>query len=137
MKIIIVIAILIGGYMFYDKHTRVYPVDIKKIAATNVDLLRGGETRPTLSPIPFIGETAKAYQLAKDNRELLDSMFCYCNCKKIYGHKSLLSCYVDNHAEKCEICRDQTFYAYSQYQQRKDIVQVRKAVDKKFWKPLQ
>jgi hypothetical protein len=136
VKIIAVLAILIGGYLFYDKHTRVYPVDIKKIAATNVDLPRGGETRLTLSPVTFIGETAKAYQLAKDNRELLDSMFCYCNCKKNYGHKSLLSCYVDNHAEKCKICRDQTFYADSQYRQGKNIAQVRIAVDKKFWKPL-
>ena len=136
VKIIVITAILVGGYLFYDKHTRVYPVDIKKVAATNADLLRGGETQPTLSPMPFIGETAKAYQMAKDNRELLDSMFCYCNCKKNYGHKSLLSCYVDNHADKCKICRDQTFYANSQYEQGKDIGQVRIAVDKKFWKPL-
>jgi hypothetical protein len=136
VKITAVLAILIGGYVFYDKHTRVYPVDIKKITATNVDLLRGGETRATLSPVPFIGETAQAYQLAKDNSELLDSMFCYCNCKKNYGHKSLLSCYVDKHAEKCKICQDQAFYAYSQYQQGKDVAQVRIAVDKKFWRPL-
>jgi hypothetical protein len=136
VRIMVVLAILIGGYLFYDKHTRVYPVDIKKITATNVDLLRGGETQPTLSPVPFIGETAKAYQLARDHRELLDSMFCYCNCKKNYGHKSLLSCFVDNHAEKCKICQDQAFYASMQYQQGKDIAQVRIAVDKKFWKPL-
>jgi hypothetical protein len=136
VKITAVLVILIGGYVFYDKHTRVYPVDIKRISVTNVEFLRGGETRPTLSPVPFIGETAKAYQLAKDKRDLLDSMFCYCNCKKNYGHKSLLSCYVDNHAEKCKICQDQTFYAYSQYQQGKDIAQVRITVDKKFWKPL-
>ena len=136
VKIIVVLAIVIGGYVIYDKQTRVYPVDIKKISTTNVDLLRGGETRATISPVQFIGETAKAYQLAKDQRDLLDSMFCYCNCKKNYGHRSLLSCYVDKHAQDCKICRDQAFYAYAQYQQGKDIAQVRIAVDKKFWRPL-
>jgi hypothetical protein len=30
---------------------------------------------------------------------LLDKLYCYCNCHKYFGHKSLLSCYVDRHAE--------------------------------------
>lgn len=136
VKIIVVIVILIGGYFFYDNYSRVYPVDIKKINSANVDILIGGETRPTLSPVRFIGKTARSYNIARENRELLDSIFCYCNCKKAFGHKSLLSCYVDSHAVNCKICRDQTFYAYSLYQKGNDIAQVRMEVDKKFWKPL-
>ena len=136
VKIVAVMVVLIGGFVLYNKRTQVYPIDIKKIDSTNVSILRGGENQPTLSPVTFIGETARAYKIAKENRDLLDSMFCYCNCKKNYGHKSLLSCYVDNHALKCKICRDQTFYAYSQYQKGKGVAQVRIAVDKRFWKPL-
>jgi hypothetical protein len=67
---------------------------------------------------------------------LLDSLYCYCNCKKNFGHKSLLSCYVDTHAVNCSICLDQAFYASSRYQKGDEIVRVRAAVDKRFWRPL-
>ncbi len=136
IKIMVIIAILIGGYFFYNNYAREYPTDIKKITPANVDLLRGGETGPTLSPARYVGKTAAAYKIAKDNRELIDSMFCYCNCKKNIGHQSLLSCYVDTHAVNCSICQDQAFYASSRYKKGDDITRVRAAVDKRFWRPL-
>lgn len=63
--------------------------------------LRKGETRETLSPSvisdPYI---ASVYQVAKDIPHVLDSLKCYCNCESApFHHKSLLSCYVDRHAE--------------------------------------
>lgn len=62
--------------------------------------LRRGETRPTLSPSifndPFVAET---YRIAKDIPHVLDSLICYCFCNEPpFNHKSLLSCYVDDHA---------------------------------------
>lgn len=56
------------------------------------------ETRPTLSPALFTGEVASAYQVARDIPEVLDQLYCYCQCEENFGHKSLLSCYVDRHA---------------------------------------
>ncbi len=131
----VVTVIIIGGY-FYDKYSRVYPTDIKSITSANIDVLRGGETRSTLSPVLFIGEVARAYNIAQENRELLDSIYCYCNCKKSFGHKSLLTCFVDKHAVNCDICQDQALYAHSLYQKDHDIARVRVAVDKRFWRPL-
>ncbi len=137
IKILGLIVIAIGGYFLYGNFTtRVYPTDTDKITSANVEILKGGETRPTLSPARFVGKTAGAYKIAKESRELLDSIYCYCNCKKNIGHKSLLSCYVDKHAVNCSICQDQAFYAYSRYQKGDDIAQVRVAVDKRFWRPL-
>jgi hypothetical protein len=137
IKILVLIVILIGAYFIYDHYnTRVYSTDIEKTTSANVEMLRGGETRPTLSPVRFVGKTARAYKIAKENRELLDSMFCYCNCKKNNGHKSLLSCYADTHAVNCSICQDQAFYAHSRFQKGDDIARVRAAVDKRFWRPL-
>ena len=49
--------------------------------SSDPSVLRGGENRPTLSPAQFTGKVARAYNVAKENRELLDSMYCYCNCK--------------------------------------------------------
>ena len=131
----VVIVIIIGGY-FYDKFSRVYPKNIKNITSANIDVLRGSETSPTLSPVLFIGEVARAYKIAQENRELLDSIYCYCNCKKSFGHKSLLTCFVDRHAVECTICKDQALYAHSLYKKDNDIASVRVAVDKKFWRPL-
>lgn len=61
--------------------------------------LRRGEIRATLNPGLFMDARVKsAYQLAKDIPSILDSIYCYCFCEGSFKHKSLLSCYVDNHA---------------------------------------
>jgi hypothetical protein len=60
---------------------------------------RRGETRATLDPNLFKdGRVKKAYQVAKDIPWVLDSIYCYCHCDVFFKHKSLLSCYVDDHA---------------------------------------
>lgn len=99
---------------------------------TDPAMLRGGESRETLSPENFTGITAQAYQAAKEIPEVLDSLYCYCDCEKHFGHKSLLSCYVDEHAVHCDICIDEALMAYEMHQQGKDIQTIRKAVDEKF-----
>lgn len=64
--------------------------------------LRMGETRATLDPNIFADNAMikKAYQIAKEIPWVLDSIYCYCFCKEspAFKHKSLLSCFVDNHA---------------------------------------
>ncbi|GER92471.1 hypothetical protein A45J_0187 [hot springs metagenome] len=63
--------------------------------------LRKGETRATLDPNLFTdARTKRAYQIAKEIPWVLDSIYCYCMCEEspVFKHKSLLSCYVDNHA---------------------------------------
>ncbi len=99
---------------------------------TEVKSLRGGETRATMSPVEFTGETARAYQIAKEIPEVLDSMYCYCECEKHFAHKSLLSCYVDDHAAHCDICMNEAFMAYELHRQGKDIQSIRSAVDARF-----
>lgn len=63
--------------------------------------LRMGETRATLDPNLFRDPMIKeAYRVAKEIPSVLDSIYCFCYCKEspVFKHKSLLSCYVDNHA---------------------------------------
>lgn len=62
--------------------------------------LRKGETRATLDPRLFDdARVRKAYQVAKDIPWVLDSIHCFCQCEEApFRHKSLLSCYVDDHA---------------------------------------
>lgn len=94
--------------------------------------LRGGETRQTLPPENFTGGTARAYQIAREIPEVLDSLYCYCDCKKHFDHKSLLTCYVDEHAVHCDICQDEAFMAAELHRQGMDIKSIRAAVDKRF-----
>lgn len=114
-----------GGYLlssyFYSNET-----------LTDVASLRGGETRPTLSPARFTGKTASTYEIAREIPEVLDSLYCYCDCKKHFGHKSLLTCYVDDHAVHCDVCQDEAIRAYELYKQGKDIPTIRRAIDREF-----
>jgi len=107
-----------------------------KTSDTNFAKLKGGETKSVLSPARFAGKTASAYKVAQENPELMDAMYCYCYCKKTIGHKSLLSCFADNHASKCGICQDEAFYAKRMQDKGLDIGQIRKEVDRKFWRPF-
>ena len=56
------------------------------------------ETRPTLDPGRFVGKARLAHQVAREIPGVIDQLYCYCECDKHIGHKSLLSCYTDGHA---------------------------------------
>jgi hypothetical protein len=134
------VVLVLGGFFLSELNKKNRVPETSKIQQaaklSDPSILRGGENRPTLSPAKFTGNVARAYNIAKQNPILLDSMYCYCNCKETIGHKSLLSCYADNHAVSCDICQDQAFFAFSQYQTGMEIIKIRKAMDKKFWRPL-
>ena len=93
---------------------------------------KGGETRSTLPPSNFSGQTALAYQAALEIPEVLDSLYCYCDCEKHSGHKSLLSCYVDEHAAACDICIYEALMAHELQKKGEGIDTIRKAIDERF-----
>ncbi len=63
------------------------------------EALRRGETRATLDPALFNdARVRKAYRVAKDIPWVLDSIYCFCYCEESFRHRSVLSCYADNHA---------------------------------------
>jgi Protein of unknown function with PCYCGC motif len=63
--------------------------------------LRRGETRATLDPNLFQDPRVRqAYRVAKEIPWVLDSIYCFCYCEESFGHKSVLSCYVDTHASE-------------------------------------
>jgi len=112
----------------------IFAVGCDKEKAIDPASLRGGETRETLSAEYFTGKEAKAYAIAKEIPAILDSLYCYCDCKKHFDHKSLLTCYVDLHAKYCDVCMDEAFTAYDLHKQGYDAPAIRKAVDEKFGK---
>jgi Protein of unknown function with PCYCGC motif len=65
---------------------------------------------PTLSPGQFGGRVRDAYKIAKEIPQTLAQLPCFCECDKT-GHKSLLSCYEDDHSVGCPICLDSALLA--------------------------
>ena len=93
------------------------------------------ETRTPLSPARFIGKAARAYEVAAEIPKVLDSLFCYCYCKKNHGHKTLLTCFTNDHGSKCDICIGEVLYAYQLYKRGKTLDEIIELVDKKFYRP--
>ena len=70
------------------------------------------ELPPTLPPEKFFGKPMDAYAVAKKIPETLAQLPCYCHCDRGFGHKSLHTCFVDDHAAHCAVCVDEALLAY-------------------------
>lgn len=90
------------------------------------------ETRPTLSPALFAGRTARAYQVAREIPEVLDQLYCYCHCQETLGHKSLLTCYVDNHAAGCDICMNEALAASAYTKRGYSIAEIKEKLARQY-----
>ena len=88
---------------------------------------------PTLEPSQFIGKTREAYKVAKQIPETLAQLPCYCHCDQGFGHKSLHSCFEDDHAAYCAVCIEEALMAYElQKNQRMTSEQIRKLIIAKY-----
>ena len=66
---------------------------------------------PTLDTDKFTGLTRDAYRAAREIPQTLAQLPCYCHCDRGMGHKSLHSCYEDNHAAQCATCINEALLA--------------------------
>ena len=67
---------------------------------------------PTLAPEKFTGKAQEAYRVVREDPQLIAQLPCYCYCDRGFGHKSLHSCFVDDHAAHCAVCVDEALLAY-------------------------
>ena len=88
---------------------------------------------PTLTPDQFVGKAREAYMVAKEIPQTLAQLPCYCHCDQSFGHKSLQTCYVDDHAAHCAVCVDEALLAYRlQKEQKLTPEQVREIIIEKY-----
>ncbi len=88
---------------------------------------------PTLPANKFIGKSREAYLVAKAIPQTLAQLPCYCECDRGYGHKSLHSCFVDDHASQCAVCVDEALLAYKlQKEEKLTPDQVRQRIIEKY-----
>jgi hypothetical protein len=90
------------------------------------------ETKDTLSPALFVGKVETAYRVAQDIPDVLDHLYCYCQCDKHSGHKSLRSCYTDNHAANCDVCVNEAMDAAKMMKQGYELKEIRRQIDRKY-----
>jgi hypothetical protein len=89
------------------------------------------ETRPVLPSSNFTGRVANAYRIAAEIPGAVDGLYCYCKCKENpdFRHKTLLTCYTNNHAADCDICMHEAEMASDLTKQGKTPAEIRIAVD--------
>lgn len=94
-----------------DEHGHVVDVtnDVPAFVTTAADL-KG--LPKTLAPEQFTGQQRLGYEAVRAIPETIAQLPCYCHCDKGFGHKSLHSCFVDNHAAHCAVCIDEALMAY-------------------------
>ncbi len=66
---------------------------------------------PTLDPEVFTGITRDAYRAVKQIPTTIAQLPCYCYCDQGMGHKSLYSCFEDDHASHCVVCVNEAVMA--------------------------
>ena len=90
------VLVLTGAYFLYQGEKP--PAQSPELAELKTENINLREKRPTLSPQRFSGKVRRAYEVARAIPAVLDRLYCYCRCRENFGHKNLLSCYVDTHA---------------------------------------
>jgi hypothetical protein len=84
---------------------------------------------PTLSPERFTGLTREAYRAAQEIPVTLAQLPCYCHCDREFGHKSLHSCFEDEHAAHCAVCVNEALLAFKlEKEQKLTPAQIRETI---------
>ena len=84
---------------------------------------------PTLSPESFTGITRDAYRAVREIPVTIAQLPCYCHCDQGFGHKSLYSCFEDDHAAHCDVCVREALLALKlEKEQKMTPAQIRQAI---------
>jgi hypothetical protein len=83
------------------------------------------------SPLRYAGypRIAEVYEMAAQIPQVLDGLYCHCDCSKHSDHRSLLTCFQDDHGAACDVCLTEAALAYRMIGEGKSLKQIRKAVD--------
>ncbi|HET9525455.1 MAG TPA: CYCXC family (seleno)protein [Pyrinomonadaceae bacterium] len=87
---------------------------------------------PTLAPEKFTGLTRDAYRVAREIPVTLAQMPCYCYCDRGMGHKSLYSCFEDDHAAHCAVCVNEALLAHKLEKDGLTAPQIRDRINETF-----
>jgi hypothetical protein len=97
-------------------HSHGAPGRVPRFAASPADLKN---LPPVLPASQFTGLTRMAYAAVKEIPQTIAQLPCYCHCDEGFGHKSLQTCFVDDHAAHCAVCVEEALLAYKLQKEEK------------------
>ncbi len=90
------------------------------------------DLRPVLPAAQFVGKAREAYEAVKQIPATIAQMPCYCHCDRGMGHKSLHSCFEDDHAAHCAVCTNEALMAYRLQKEGLSPKQIRERISEQF-----
>jgi|HubBroStandDraft_6_1064221.scaffolds.fasta_scaffold412949_2 hypothetical protein len=94
-----------------------------------------GPVPTTLDPAQFKDNPRAyaAYSVAAKIRELLYQEPCFCGCRRLEGHESLLDCFSSAHGVVCHACQSEAIFCFEQHKHGKSAKEIRKTMFKFTW----
>ena len=132
MVVLLAIGAGVGGMLLFTQSGEVKPHPEALKIAKEAKIAKG----TPLAASSFSGNAAAAYQIASEIPGILDRMKCYCGCDAdpVAGHKTLLSCFIDNHGANCNICIDEALLAQDLYNRGIEVKEIRAEIDRRYKK---
>ena len=94
---------------------------------------RPGVTAEHVLPDADVPEKYRdAYQAAREVPQILDGLFCHCNCAEVRGKRSLLSCFESAMPQSCGICLGEARLARRLHARGQSLDEIRAAVDRSY-----
>jgi hypothetical protein len=96
---------------------------------------RPGVTAERVLPPSMLPDTRgvlEAYAAARKAPQVLDGLFCHCQCARNFGHRSLLTCFESDHGSRCDICIGEATLATELAERGSTLQQIRHAIDDRF-----
>jgi len=69
------------------------------------------------------------YAQAQEIAAVLDGLYCYCDCARHSGHRSLLTCFESDHAAACDVCMTEATVAHRMTKEGRSLEEIREAID--------
>lgn len=94
---------------------------------------RPGITAARVLRADSVPERAReAYTVAARIPDVLDGLFCHCDCHERDGLRSLLECFEEEMGTTCAICQNQAVAAGEMRAAGKTLAQIRAALDRRW-----
>lgn len=94
---------------------------------------REGITAEKVLPDEELPERARAaYGAAREIPQVLDGLYCHCDCGERDELRSLLSCFETRMPASCGICREEALMALRLHREGRTLDEIRAAVDRRY-----
>lgn len=112
-------------------------VAVWRLAAPGDALAHHPDPRPDVTAAQVVDgarfasapDIAATYDAAARIPQVLDGLYCHCDCSLHSGHRSLLTCFESDHGASCDICLAEARLAAQMTGEGRSLDEIRAAVD--------